>query len=98
MTEISQNIQRLKSIKAECRQDIKRLNILARNCIQLIRTKLDLLQLDTGEDVTSLDIESVYEEVKQLHSLSIDIKSKKDKMNIVEKELKEIGNELRIEN
>lgn len=94
MTELAMNIQKLKATKAECKSDIKRLNILARNSIQLIRTKLDLLQLDNDEDILELDIASAYEEMNQLRSLRDEMKQKKDRMEVVDKELKSIQKEL----
>ncbi|MBX2975441.1 MAG: hypothetical protein KF721_04855 [Ignavibacteriaceae bacterium] len=90
MTESTNNIQRLKAVAAEAKANLKKLNILSRNAIQLIRSKLDLLQLDEQDNVSALDIEGAFFEMKQLLELKEQIESKQERLNIAEKEISKI--------
>lgn len=94
MSEITNNIQRLQSIASGARRELKTLDIKGRNSINLIRSKLDLLNLDEGEDLTALDLESVEVEFNELKETVERITEVRDKSRDAEKEIKNIKKQL----
>jgi hypothetical protein len=94
MSDITNNIQRLQSIAAGARRELKTLDIKGRNSISLIRSKLDLLNLDDGEDLAALDLESVEVEFNELKENIARLLEVKDKCEDAEKEIKKIKKQL----
>lgn len=94
MSELSNNIQRLQSVAAGARRELRTLDIKGRNSINLIRSKLDLLNLDEGEDLSNLDLESVEVEFIELKETVNKITGLKEKAVIAEKEIRNIKKQL----
>jgi len=94
MSEITNNILKLQSIVAGAKRENKTLEIKGRNSINLIRSKLDLLNLDEGEDLTTLDIESVDVEFNDLKECLARIAEVKGRLYDAEKEIKQIKKQL----
>lgn len=90
MSEIQNQIFKLQSIIAGAKRELKTLNIRGRNSINLIRSKLDLLNLNDEEDLTDLEIESAEVEFNELKSTIQKIQELKEKQTTAEKEIKNI--------
>lgn len=90
MSENTNSILRLQSIVAGAKREIKTLEIKGRNSINLIRSKLDLLNLDEGEDLTNLDIDSVEVEFMDLKESIQRLTEVKERSRDAEKEIKQI--------
>lgn len=94
MSEITNTIQRLQSIVAGAKRELKFLEISGRNSISLIRSNLDLLNLDEGEDLTNLDLDSVEVEFRELKERVEKMIALNEKVRIAEKEIKNIKKQL----
>lgn len=94
MSETSNNIQKLQSIAAGAKRELKTLDIRGRNSINLIRSKLDLLNIDDGEDLTDLDLESVEVEFNELKESVEKMTVLNDKLKLAEGEIKKIKKQL----
>ncbi|GAB4287280.1 MAG: hypothetical protein Kow0098_03570 [Ignavibacteriaceae bacterium] len=90
MNETTQQIQKLQSIIAGCKRELQVLDTRGRNSISIIRSELDLLNLDDDEDLTNLNIESAIVEMNELTGTIDQMKQKKEKLERAEKELKQI--------
>lgn len=96
MSETTNNIIRLQSIVAGAKRELKTLNVKGKNSISLIRSKLDLLNLDDGEDLSALDLESVEVEFNDLKDVAIKITELKEKCSSAESEIKKIKKQLEL--
>ena len=94
MSEITNTILKLKSIIEGAKREMRTLEIKGRNSINLIRSKLDLLNLDESEDLTNLDIESVDVEFTELKETLARLSEVKIKVHDADKEIKQIKKQL----
>lgn len=94
MSEVTNTIQKYQSIIAGAKRELKTLDIKGRNSINLIRSKLDLLNLDEGEDLSNLDLESVEVEFNDLKDVAARVTELKEKLTAAEKEIKTIKKQL----
>lgn len=94
MSEIANTIQKYKSIIAGADRKMNTLLIRGRNSVNLIRSNLDLLNLDMNEDISNLDIDSAKVEMDELITTVEELNQQKERKQAAEKEIKKIKSEL----
>ena len=94
MSELSNSVYQISGKIQKLKRDIKSLELRGRNSIGVIRSKLDLLNLDSNEDITALDIESAKVELRELEMTVDFMKEEKEELSGLEKELKKIKSQL----
>lgn len=94
MSELSNQLFQISGKIQKLKRDVKGLELRGRNSVGVIRSKLDLLNLDSNEDITNLDIASAKEELRELDRTIDEMKEKKNELYSLEKELRKIKSQL----
>ena len=90
MSELSNSVYQIGGRIESFKKDIRHLTMRGINSIGIIRSKIDLLNLERDEDLTNLDIESAKVEMAELDRTIEEMKEVRQALALLEKELKRI--------